>query len=93
MMWLCVRAAAKTLGFGVVVMAVSGIATLGATVMNCGHRPVQYLKQPRMTEANARRDLFKEPVNETGSVADRCIPHAASTLYHTWNGSVPKLFR
>ena len=26
-----------------------------------------------------------------GSVADRCIPHAAGTLYHTWNGSVPKL--
>ena len=26
-----------------------------------------------------------------GSVADRSIPHAASTLYHTWNGSVPKL--
>ena len=26
-----------------------------------------------------------------GSVADRCIPYAASTLYHTWNGSVPKL--
>jgi hypothetical protein len=28
---------------------------------------------------------------QKGSVADRSIPHAASTLYHTWNGSVPKL--
>src|SRR6266436_8687890 len=26
----------------------------------------------------------------TGSVADRCIRHAASTLYHTWKGSVPR---
>ena len=25
-----------------------------------------------------------------GSVADRCIPHAARTLYHNWNGSVPE---
>ena len=25
-----------------------------------------------------------------GSVADRCIPHAASMLCHTWKGSAPK---
>ncbi len=30
-------------------------------------------------------------VKNLGSVADRYIPHAASTLYHTWKGSVPKL--
>jgi len=32
-----------------------------------------------------------DPEGWAGSVADRYIPHAASTLYHTWNGSVPKL--
>jgi hypothetical protein len=31
------------------------------------------------------------PDHVCGSVADRCIHHAASTLYHTWKGSVPKL--
>ena len=30
-------------------------------------------------------------ISEEGSVADRCIPHAARTLHHTWKGSVPKL--
>jgi transposase-like protein len=36
------------------------------------------------------RDLV-QMMAERGSVADRYIPHAASTLYHTWKGSVPKL--
>ena len=47
-----------------------------------------------MRLVSASRSFFglslPESERRRGSVADRCIPHAARTLYHNWNGSVPE---
>ena len=48
----------------------------------------------RKHAVSASRSFFglslPESERRRGSVADRCIPHAARTLYHNWNGSVPE---
>jgi hypothetical protein len=49
--------------------------------------PLGYVLYRRLTEIGLKAYVCAPE----GSVADRCIHHAASTLYHTCKGSVPKL--